>query len=249
VVRSVRVVKRLIDVVGSLLGLAITLPLFPLIAAAVYLDSPGAILIRQRRAGQLGPTADGEPEAAGSEPPKPQFREFWMFKFRSMRPDAEELSGPVLAIENDPRITRVGRFLRRTRIDELPQFLNVLAGDMSIVGPRPERPELAEQLALVIPYFEERMRDVKPGITGLAQVTLGYSGKPPPGSELMPFARDLTNPFQVEGAEDAVADHMRMKLLYDLAYSAALEKLRTFVPLELSILLKTPLVMVRARGT
>jgi lipopolysaccharide/colanic/teichoic acid biosynthesis glycosyltransferase len=172
-----------------------------------------------------------------------------MFKFRSMRSDAEELSGPVLAIENDPRITRVGRLLRRTRLDELPQFLNVLAGDMSIVGPRPERPELAEQLALAIPYFEERMRDVKPGITGLAQVTLGYSGKPPPGSEFMPFAGDLTNPFHVEGAEDAVADHMRMKLLYDLAYSASMESLRSFAPLELSILLKTPLVMLRARGT
>ena len=244
-----RVAKRVIDVVGSLLGLAITLPLFPLIAAAVYLDSPGAILIRQKRAGQLGSGldagGDGDAEGAGG----PRFREFLMFKFRSMRTDAEELSGPVLASENDPRITRVGRFLRRTHIDELPQFLNVLVGYMSIVGPRPERPELAEQLALAIPYFEERMRDVKPGITGLAQVTLGYSGKPPPGSELMSFTRDLTNPFQVEGAEDAVADHMRMKLLYDLAYGGAMEDLRTFVPLELSILARTPLVMLRARGT
>jgi len=248
VVRSVRVAKRVIDVVGSLLGLAITLPLFPLIAAAVYLDSPGAILIRQKRAGQLGSGPDGggdEADASGG----PRFREFLMFKFRSMRADAEELSGPVLASENDPRITRVGRFLRRTHIDELPQFLNVLVGDMSIVGPRPERPELAAQLAMAIPYFEERMRDVKPGITGLAQVTLGYSGKPPPGSELMSFTRDLTNPFQVEGAEDAVADHMRMKLLYDLAYGGAMEDLRTFVPLELSILVRTPLVMLRARGT
>jgi lipopolysaccharide/colanic/teichoic acid biosynthesis glycosyltransferase len=242
-------VKRLIDVVGSLLGLAITLPLFPLIAAAVYLDSPGAILIRQRRAGQLGPGLDDGPDRVGGEPPGPRFREFLMFKIRSMRPDAEELSGPVLASENDPRITRVGRFLRRTHMDELPQFLNVLLGDMSIVGPRPERPELAEQLALAIPYFEERMRDVKPGITGLAQVTLGYSGKPPPGSELMPFSRELSNPFHVDGAEDAVADHMRMKMLYDLAYGGAMDDLRTFVPLELSILVKTPLVMLRARGT
>lgn len=244
-VRSVRVVKRLIDVAGSLLGVAITLPLFPLIAAAVYLDSPGPILIRQKRAGELGSGDDGGADQAG----QPQFREFSMFKIRSMRPDAEELSGPVLASENDPRITRVGRFLRRTHIDELPQFLNVLAGDMSLVGPRPERPELAQQLAMAIPYFEERMRDVKPGITGLAQVTLGYSGKPPPGSELLSFAGDLTNPFQIEGAEDAVADHMRMKLLYDLAYGGALEDLRTFVPLELSILVKTPLVMLLARGT
>lgn len=229
------------------MGLAITLPLFPLIAAAVYLDSPGPIFIRQRRAGQLGPPTK-EDEAAGGVPP-PRFREFLMVKFRSMRLDAEKLTGPVLASENDPRITRVGGFLRRTRLDELPQFWNVFVGDMSIVGPRPERPELAQQLALAIPYFEERMRDVKPGITGLAQVTLGYSGKPPPGSALGPFEQDLTNPFKVDGAEDAVADHMRMKMLYDLAYSAATENLRTFVPLELSIMIKTPLVMLRARGT
>src|SRR3954462_9110192 len=131
-----------------------------------------------------------------------------------MRPDAEKYTGPVLATENDPRITKVGKFLRKTRLDELPQFINVLRGEMSIVGPRPERPELAEQLAMAIPYFEERMRDVKPGITGLAQISLSYSGKPPPGSVLAPFQKDLTNPFRVEGAEEALADDMRMKRLY-----------------------------------
>jgi lipopolysaccharide/colanic/teichoic acid biosynthesis glycosyltransferase len=249
VVRSVRVAKRLVDVVGSLLGLAITLPFFPLIAAAVYLDSPGAILIRQRRAGQLRRSVD-EGAASGDAAPQPaRFREFSMLKFRSMQPDAEKLTGPVLASENDPRVTRVGRFLRRTRLDELPQFVNVLLGDMSIVGPRPERLELAEQLADAIPYFEERMRDVKPGITGLAQVTLGYSGKPPPGSELLPLEKDLTNPFKIEGAEDALADHMRMKMLYDLAYTAAMEEIGTFLSMEVSILLRTPLVMLRGRGT
>ncbi len=245
-VRSVRVVKRLIDVAGSLLGLAITAPFFPLIAAAVYLDSPGTIFIRQRRAGQLVRTSD---DSSSEEDDSPKFREFSMLKFRSMRPDAEELTGPVLASEDDPRVTRVGRFLRKTRIDEVPQFINVFLGDMSIVGPRPERPELAQQLAHAIPYFEERMRDVKPGITGLAQVTLGYSGKPPPGSELDLFEHDLTNPFKVDGAEDALADHMRMKLLYDLAYTAAMEDLRTFVQLEVSVLLRTPLVMLRGGGT
>jgi lipopolysaccharide/colanic/teichoic acid biosynthesis glycosyltransferase len=238
----------LFDVGGSLFGLAITLPFFPLIAAAVYLDSPGAIFIRQRRAGQLGRTTD-EPLPEGEDSPKPRFREFSMLKFRSMRPDAEKLTGPVLASDGDPRVTRVGRFLRRTRLDELPQFLNVLVGDMSIVGPRPERPELAEQFADAIPYFEERMRDVKPGITGLAQVTLGYSGKPPPGSEMLAFEKDLTNPFNIDGAEDALADHMRMKMLYDLAYTAAMEDLRSFVSMELSILWRTPFVMLRMRGT
>ena len=172
-----------------------------------------------------------------------------MLKFRSMRPDAEKYTGPVLATKDDPRITKVGRFIRRTRIDELPQFINVLIGDMSLVGPRPERPELAAQLAMAIPYFEERMRDVKPGITGLAQISLSYTGKAPPDSVLAPFEKDLTNPFRVDGAEDALADDMRMKLLYDLAYSAATENLRAFLTLELGILLKTPLVMLRALGT
>ena len=172
-----------------------------------------------------------------------------MLKFRSMKPDAERLTGMVVATAGDPRITRVGKFLRRTRLDELPQFLNVLMGDMSIVGPRPERPELAEQLAMAIPYFEERMRYVKPGITGLAQINLSYTGKPFPDSHLAKYEQDLTNPFKMEGTEDALADHMRIKLLYDLAYSAATEELRTFLPLELSILVKTPLVMLRALGT
>jgi lipopolysaccharide/colanic/teichoic acid biosynthesis glycosyltransferase len=215
------------------------------IAAAIYLESPGPVFIRQRRAGRLLQNDD----TALPGIPRPHFREFLMLKFRSMRPDAERLTGPVLASENDPRVTRVGRLLRRTRLDEIPQFFNVLWGDMSLVGPRPERPELAEQLAMAIPYFEERMRDIKPGITGLAQISLRYTGKLPENSVLAPFEKDLTNPFKVDGAEEALADDMRMKLLYDLAYSAATESLRVFLPLEMSILVKTPLVMARAVGT
>ena len=244
--RSVRIVKRVFDLVGSSVGLALTLPLYPVIAAAIYFESPGPIFIRQRRAGQLCPPDAPEPASGG---PRPMFREFVMMKFRSMRPDAEKMTGPVLATENDPRITKCGKFLRKTRLDEIPQFLNVLLGDMSIVGPRPERPELAEQLAMAIPYFEERMRDVKPGITGLAQISLSYSGKPHPDSDVAKFEADLTNPFKMEGAEDALADHMRVKLLYDLAYSAATEDLRHFLPVELGIIFKTPLVMLRALGT
>jgi lipopolysaccharide/colanic/teichoic acid biosynthesis glycosyltransferase len=243
--RSVRLAKRLTDIVASSFGLAMTLPLYPVIAAAIYLESPGSVFIRQKRAGQLRDTGWNATDGI----PRPQFHHFTMFKFRSMRPDAEKLTGPVLATEEDPRITKVGRFLRRTRLDELPQFINVFLGDMSLVGPRPERPELAEQLAMAIPYFEERMRDVKPGITGLAQISLGYSGKPLPDSVIAMFEADLTNPFKIEGAEDALADHMRMKLLYDLAYSAATEDLKAFLILELSIILKTPLVMLGARGT
>jgi lipopolysaccharide/colanic/teichoic acid biosynthesis glycosyltransferase len=237
--------KRFIDVVGASLGLAITLPLYPVIVTAIYLESPGPVFFRQRRAGQL--LSFERPPNGGLS--RPRFREFLMLKFRSMRPDAEKHTGPVLATAGDSRITKVGNFLRRTRLDEVPQFWNVLRGDMSIVGPRPERPELAEQLALAIPFFEERMRDVKPGITGLAQIFLTYTGKPPPDSVLLPFQGDLTNPFKVDGAEDALADDMRMKMLYDLAYSASTEHLRTFVAMELEILVKTPLVMLRALGT
>jgi len=239
----VRIVKRAFDLVGASVGLALTLPLYPVIAAVIYLESPGPIFIRQRRAGELCP-----PETTSAAAGPPKFREFVMMKFRSMVPNAEKLSGPVLATADDPRITRAGKFLRKTRLDEIPQFLNVLRGEMSIVGPRPERPELAEQLAMAIPYFEERMRDVKPGITGLAQISLSYSGKPHPDSAVAKFEADLTNPFKVEGAEDALADHMRVKLLYDLAYSATLDHLRSYLRLEAEIILKTPLIMLRGLG-
>src|SRR5258706_9651394 len=168
-----------------------TLPLYPIIGAAIWADSPGPLFYRQRRAGEL---LSGS-ERAG----KLRFVEFDMWKFRTMRPDAERATGAVLAQQNDPRVTRIGRLLRKTRLDELPQFWNVLRGDMSLVGPRPERPELLENLALAIPFFEERMRNVKPGITGLAQVSLGYSGRAPEGSEISTFKETLTNPFKLDG--------------------------------------------------
>ena len=124
----------------------------------------------------------------------------------------------------------------------------VLVGNMSLVGPRPERPELFENLALAIPFFEERMRGCRPGITGLAQVSLGYTGRPRPGSPVAALGRDLVNPFKLAGADGAVADDMRTKLLFDLAYVASLEHTATFLGTELAILLKTPWVMVRGLG-
>jgi lipopolysaccharide/colanic/teichoic acid biosynthesis glycosyltransferase len=177
-----------------------------------------------------------------------RFREFHMHKFRTMQVDAEKKTGVVIAAQGDPRITKVGAFLRKTRLDELPQFWDVLRGEMSIVGPRPERPELLEQLAFAIPFFEERMRDVKPGITGLAQVSLGYTGSIPPGSEIEKLAGALQNPYDLEEAKGAVADDMRIKLLYDLAYTTSLEHFKTYLQTELGVIFKTPMVMIRAVG-
>lgn len=149
-----RVQKRIFDIVFSLLGLLCAAPIFPLVALLVKLDSPGPVLFRQTRVGA------GEAE-------------FQVLKFRTMRQDAEQATGAVWAQQNDPRITRVGQFLRKTRLDEIPQLINVLKGDMSFVGPRPERPEFVEQLTEIIPYYAKR-HFVKPGVTGWAQVKYPY---------------------------------------------------------------------------
>jgi lipopolysaccharide/colanic/teichoic acid biosynthesis glycosyltransferase len=236
---SVRFVKRSIDLVLASTGLLVVAFLFPLLAIAIYFDSPGPIFYRQRRAGRL---------REYSKSGRPVFDEFDMLKFRTMRVDAEKGTGAVLAGENDPRVTRVGRFMRRTRLDELPQLLNVLKGDMSMVGPRPERPELLENLALAIPFFEERMRDTRPGITGLAQVSLSYSGQASEDSEVAALSSTLTNPFGFESAKGALADDMRTKLLFDLAYVGALVHFSTFIRLELFVIIKTPWIMLRGLG-
>ena len=158
------------------------------------------------------------------------------------------MKSPLFKVADDPRITRLGRFLRRTSLDELPQFWNVLVGDMSIVGPRPERPELVKTLSAVIPMFEERTRMVRPGITGLAQVSLDYLGRIPADSAIAHLKDTLVNPFKLEGVEDSIADDMRTKLLYDLAYAARLEGFWSFLLTDLEIIVRTPFVMLSARG-
>lgn len=238
---SVRIVKRAIDLLTASIGLVAAAPLYPIVAVAIYLDSPGDILFRQRRAGRL----------LGHDPGSNhhfRFEEFEILKFRTMKPNAEAGTGAVIAAQGDKRVTRVGRFLRGTRLDELPQLWNILRGDMSLVGPRPERPELISNLALAIPFFEERMRSVRPGLTGLAQVTLGYTGRPLPGSKIEAYVSSLTNPFKLDEAEGALADDMRIKALYDFAYVAAIEDFLSFVRMELWILVQTPLAVLRRTG-
>ena len=148
------VLKRVVDFIGAAVGLVFVAPVMALVAFAVKLDSKGSVLYSQDRVGRFGDT-------------------FKMVKFRTMRVDAEA-GGPVWAAgDEDPRMTRVGAFLRRTHLDELPQLFNVLTGDMSLVGPRPERPCFVEQLNQEINRYDERLL-IKPGMTGLAQVHYRY---------------------------------------------------------------------------
>lgn len=166
-----RLAKRVLDFTLSLLILVLFAPVWLLVALIIKLDSRGPVLYKQERMGKDG-------------------RHFNVVKFRSMVSDAEKLTGPKWADKDDARITRSGRFMRKWRIDEIPQFLNVLAGEMSIVGPRPERPFFVEKLRKEIPLYPRRLR-VQPGITGWAQI---------------------------KGAYDATLEDVKQKLQYDLFY-------------------------------
>lgn len=203
---SVRVAKRAVDVAAAAAGLILLSPLMAALALAIRLDSPGPALFRQNRVGR------------GSAQ---RTEIFEMVKFRTMVAGADRRSGAVWATENDPRITRVGRFLRATRLDELPQLWNVLKGDMSLIGPRPEQLGLFGRLDAAAPYYAERVHGVRPGITGWAQVEVGY---------------------------DSSLDDVRRKILYDFAYGLRLRSFRDWVAVDAWLLWRTALAVVRREG-
>jgi lipopolysaccharide/colanic/teichoic acid biosynthesis glycosyltransferase len=191
--------KRLLDIVVSGTALLLLSGLFGLVALMVVIDSPGPVFYHQIRVGQNRRYRDRrreripvgqEQRAAERRRILAEGRLFWIHKFRTMIVDAEHGMGPVWALKDDPRATRVGKWLRKLRLDELPQLWNVLRGEMSLVGPRPERPHFVGHFALQIPNYVDRLR-VPPGITGLAQVERSY---------------------------DACEEDVRHKLTYDLTY-------------------------------
>ncbi|NRB39067.1 MAG: sugar transferase [Pseudomonadales bacterium] len=194
------------DIAGAGFGLALSLPLFPLIALAIKVSSPGSVFFCQERVGHIE---------------REQIATFSMIKFRTMCQEAEAKTGAVWASKDDPRLTTVGCFLRKTRLDELPQFINVLKGEMSLIGPRPERPCIAKKLEDAIPFYLERTKGLRPGITGLAQVNQGY---------------------------DESLDDVRSKLAYDLAYSMSFSHAHCWLKMELGIVFKTVWIMVTGRG-
>jgi lipopolysaccharide/colanic/teichoic acid biosynthesis glycosyltransferase len=179
----------------ALLGLIVISPLMIAIALAIKITSPGGpVLYRQERVGvdrRRSGDLPGHGDSGGDRRKMRGYgKVFWVYKFRSMIPDAEKKTGPVWALDRDPRITGIGRILRKLRLDELPQLFNVIRGEMRLIGPRPERPHFVEKLVTDIPEYPQRQK-IPPGITGLAQVEREY---------------------------DASVDDVRKKVKYDIFY-------------------------------
>ena len=198
--------KRILDLLIASISLLIVLPFIPFIACAIKLTSKGPVLYHQLRVGKSSST---------------KIVLFQIIKFRTMYQDAETLSGAKWATENDPRITPVGRFMRKTRIDEIPQLVNVIRGEMSLIGPRPERPGFYQKLENAIPFFADRTYGVLPGITGLAQVNQGY---------------------------DTCIDDVRRKVAFDHSYALSFCSYFKWLHMDMTILFRTIAVVINGRG-
>ncbi|MFA0413947.1 sugar transferase [Vibrio renipiscarius] len=203
---STWIAKRSFDLLATVFAICILSPVLPLIAIAIKITSPGPVFYHQLRVGKSTPD---------------KMTLFNIIKFRTMYQDAESRSGAVWATKNDPRITPVGHFLRKTRLDEIPQLMNVLKGEMSLIGPRPERPTFYNELENAIPYFADRTYGVMPGITGLAQVNQGY---------------------------DTCLDDVRRKVGFDHSYALSLHSTKSWLMMDSSIMLSTVVVMFNGRG-
>lgn len=203
---SARCAKRAFDVFAASFCFVGFIVLLPFVAIAIKLDSPGPVFYRQLRVGTRAKTWS---------------KLFLLLKFRTMTWDAERETGAVWARRNDKRITRVGAFLRKMHLDELPQCLNVLRGDMSIVGPRPERPIFLARLEKEIPFYSERTYGLRPGMTGLAQITVGY---------------------------DECVEDVRRKVLHDHVYATRLNRLLDWVRTDFSICFRTIAVVLHGKG-
>jgi len=202
----VSLAKRTIDILSAVFGILLTMLLLPFIALAIRIDSKGPVFYSQQRIGREHSNHTAI---------------FNIYKFRTMHLSTNQSVECCWAAQNDPRITRVGKFLRKSRIDELPQFINVLRGDMSLIGPRPEQPGLIDSLEKSIPFYRERVFNVAPGITGLAQIEQGYD----------------------KNIEDA-----RAKIAYDHTYALTLAHPLQWLRLEAYIILQTILVVIKGSG-
>ncbi len=217
-------IRRSMDIIGAIVGLVLTLPLWIILPVLIKLDSPGPVFYVQQRVGINRRSRDRRAFQKADVRDRRQSdrrqnnimgRPFNLVKFRTMVQDAEKKCGPVWATKNDPRVTRIGRFLRKTRLDEIPQFVNILKGDMSLVGPRPERPSFVSKLSREVDNYTGRLA-VKPGLTGLAQVENGY---------------------------DSSVDTVVRKVEYDLEYINSRS-----LWLDCKILLKTVKVVITGKG-
>jgi len=198
--------KRIFDILSAFVGLCLTAVLLPFIVLAIKLDSKGPLFFHQLRVGRLHPD---------------RTELFLVHKFRTMYVGAESDGKAQWAKKDDPRITRVGKWLRLIRMDELPQLYNVLCGEMSLIGPRPERPVFIKQLEESIPFYTERSYGVAPGITGYAQIKLGYDEK---------------------------IEDVKEKVQYDHAYALALSKPMSWISMDIFIFLQTIKVVILGRG-